>query len=662
MFGYSHTWSEALRCLMLALAVMIPFGAATAAPDTFPGDSTQNGLRAEGPGADTSPTSRPGDAPPPVAVLPLTSYEIDSTQLDRLTARFEQALAGSGACRVVARRADTLETAGAALIVRGELSTAGGRDIVMAVRVDDVESGRVLHALSRTCPASDARTCVDSAATEVARRLRETVDAAPNLGAALEQERELAAMGKGATDTAGARYISVLPIVGEDFDQGILRVLADDFRKSLLETGVFQVMERELMEEIFMEQDFQMSDQCDQTQCVVEAGKIIGVSRIVSTTVSRTGTNRVVISARLVDVATAQVVASASQEERGAFYEAARSVLANLATALAGAPNDAYTAYLEQVRRLDDRLARRFSCSALGFGAYPVYMAQQSERRTYRELFATNASLETNDDPYLEIPSDEVDVGGGLSVAVRLWRWLFVESCWSLYRSQWKETTGRLAYTLRSSTEWNNDSLVYSGPYATSWNQWDAWTVLTGGIGAKILLLQTHNFSLGLTVGPQYGYVKHDIVLRENYSWTANVEAVESDSLFGLQRLAGTTTYQTEISGHGIGYVLGPCAEYAVSPRVGIELRAELNGLYVFGMKGAETRDRVYATRAFTDATTTSIEEHDTYDVVLVRRTDAATGIEYFVPVGTDAVLPEDEETAREWCTFRMAVGINIYF
>jgi hypothetical protein len=57
------------------------------------------------------------------------------------------------------------------------------------------------------------------------------------------------------------------------------RFLSDRLRTELFETGGFQVVEREKMEEILKEQGFQNTG-CTSVECAVEIGQLLNVRRI----------------------------------------------------------------------------------------------------------------------------------------------------------------------------------------------------------------------------------------------------------------------------------------------------------------------------------------------------------------------------------------------
>ena len=87
-------------------------------------------------------------------------------------------------------------------------------------------------------------------------------------------------------------------------DEGTL--LTETLRSSLVGTEYFRVVSRNDMETILQEQHFQRTDSCDDTQCLVEMGKILAVQRIVGATVGKVGST-FALSIRLVDVETGEI-------------------------------------------------------------------------------------------------------------------------------------------------------------------------------------------------------------------------------------------------------------------------------------------------------------------------------------------------------------------
>jgi len=83
--------------------------------------------------------------------------------------------------------------------------------------------------------------------------------------------------------------------------------LTHRLRAELLGTGQFNVMERQRMESILTEQGFQQTGACSDDACVVEAGKILGVSKMIAGSVAKVG-SLFEISIRMIDVGSGRIL------------------------------------------------------------------------------------------------------------------------------------------------------------------------------------------------------------------------------------------------------------------------------------------------------------------------------------------------------------------
>ncbi len=110
--------------------------------------------------------------------------------------------------------------------------------------------------------------------------------------------------------------------------------LTDRLRSMLVRTHAFTVIDRGLMEDVLSEQGFQMSG-CTSTDCAVEAGKILGVERMLSGTIGRLG-KLYTIDIILIDVSTSQIIKSLTRDYRGEV-EGLVDLMKSLADELAGA-------------------------------------------------------------------------------------------------------------------------------------------------------------------------------------------------------------------------------------------------------------------------------------------------------------------------------------
>ncbi|RQV94580.1 hypothetical protein EH221_07275 [bacterium] len=94
--------------------------------------------------------------------------------------------------------------------------------------------------------------------------------------------------------------IAVLDLVGNNVSEPDAKALTDRLRAELFSTGKFIVLEREKMDAILQEQQFQLSS-CTSDACAVEVGQLLAVEQIVSGSVSKVG-QTYTVTARLIGV------------------------------------------------------------------------------------------------------------------------------------------------------------------------------------------------------------------------------------------------------------------------------------------------------------------------------------------------------------------------
>ncbi|MEN9355586.1 MAG: hypothetical protein RL318_2911 [Fibrobacterota bacterium] len=111
------------------------------------------------------------------------------------------------------------------------------------------------------------------------------------------------------------------------------QVLSDRFRVELFQLKNFRLLEREKVDEILKEQGFQKSGACEQSECAVEVGKLLGVNRMIIGTVSHIGTTWTV-TARVVNVETGEILQTAVQDQKGEIDALLQPGMADLAERL----------------------------------------------------------------------------------------------------------------------------------------------------------------------------------------------------------------------------------------------------------------------------------------------------------------------------------------
>ncbi|MDP8207509.1 MAG: CsgG/HfaB family protein [Candidatus Electryonea clarkiae] len=98
-------------------------------------------------------------------------------------------------------------------------------------------------------------------------------------------------------------------------------MFSDILRDELFQTGKFRVLERIKMEEILAEVGFQMSG-CASDECIIAAGQMLGVEQMVAGSIGKIGT-LYVISIRLIDVETGELISTGSSRHKGSIEDVA---------------------------------------------------------------------------------------------------------------------------------------------------------------------------------------------------------------------------------------------------------------------------------------------------------------------------------------------------
>ncbi|MBL7995749.1 hypothetical protein JNM05_10295 [bacterium] len=92
--------------------------------------------------------------------------------------------------------------------------------------------------------------------------------------------------------------------------------LANRFRGILVQTQVFDVVEREKMNDILKAQDFNLSDECNSAECAVQVGQLLGVTQMIAGDLGKLGSTYT-IDLRLIDVESGKILQSKTQDYKG---------------------------------------------------------------------------------------------------------------------------------------------------------------------------------------------------------------------------------------------------------------------------------------------------------------------------------------------------------
>ncbi len=107
--------------------------------------------------------------------------------------------------------------------------------------------------------------------------------------------------------------VAILDMELTGMDSSMIPIFTNRFRAELITTDEFDVMERNRMEEILQEQGFQQTGACTSDECLVEAGRMLGVARMIAGSVGKVGT-LFTITARMIDVETGRILLSVTED------------------------------------------------------------------------------------------------------------------------------------------------------------------------------------------------------------------------------------------------------------------------------------------------------------------------------------------------------------
>lgn len=129
--------------------------------------------------------------------------------------------------------------------------------------------------------------------------------------------------------------VAVLPFEAGSMQPTEVRIIEDALATEILSSGKARVMERAQMDKILGEQGFQNSGTCDQNECAVKMGQLLGIDKIVVGSMGKLGETWV-LSSRLVDVASGEVIASSTRKKEGAIDDIISTTVPDLRQDLFG--------------------------------------------------------------------------------------------------------------------------------------------------------------------------------------------------------------------------------------------------------------------------------------------------------------------------------------
>jgi TolB-like protein len=193
--------------------------------------------------------------------------------------------------------------------------------------------------------------------------------------------------------------IAVNDLQAKGVTQSEADMVSERLRVELLNTNIFRVMERGQMEQILKEQGFQQSGVCTDQSCLVEAGQLLGVQRMVAGTIGKIGSTYS-ITIRMINVATGEILFATTNDCRceidQVLIKSTKDIAEKMAQKNAAILNPAQplksnpAAVVEPVKtengnthKLKTNLGLKIAAGALTFGAAVVgyYMETQVQKK-----------------------------------------------------------------------------------------------------------------------------------------------------------------------------------------------------------------------------------------------------------------------------------------
>ena len=136
--------------------------------------------------------------------------------------------------------------------------------------------------------------------------------------------------------TSTVQNVAVMDFeVREGVSVGTAASLSDVFISQLAVTQEFEIVDHNRIKTILQDQEFQQSVHCSQSECIVEAGRILGLGKIFVGTVGKIG--RIFsVNIQMIDVPTGRIQMNKNYQHDGDVEELAQDIIPTLALQMAG--------------------------------------------------------------------------------------------------------------------------------------------------------------------------------------------------------------------------------------------------------------------------------------------------------------------------------------
>jgi hypothetical protein len=283
--------------------------------------------------------------------------------------------------------------------------------------------------------------------------------------------------------------VTVLPIASSILNEDTRLFLTDQFRQYLRATDSFAVMTRDLMKEILNEQEFQMSESCDQTSCMVQVGKLVGAQAIISLVVIENKKRCYSASCKMISVESGEIIAQATETRTGEKIATIERMLRNIAGAIAGKPTKDHLEFLAERDKISKKQLQRFKMALYTQGSLPIRIVTDDPYIPRQKFYDKDTSIHK-----WGLPEKEFNYGFGLGFSMKLNERIWLKSQFSLDRSNesrefivWDETLENVNIHHTSNTGINHMLFDLS-------------------LGLETILFKNTHFQFTVTTMPLAGY------------------------------------------------------------------------------------------------------------------------------------------------------------
>ncbi len=190
--------------------------------------------------------------------------------------------------------------------------------------------------------------------------------------------------------------------------------ISDFFRTEMVNTNLFNVLERSNMEKILEEQQFQLTG-CTEQECAVQMGKLLNVEKIIIGTVSKFDLYYY-ITARVIDIETGEITVSEKirSKKKKSLPDKSEQLASYISKLLTGKkPQKREWLQEKDIVYLNLSIGN-YAISDIEYSQrYARFLLGYSFTEKLSAIFSCNLPISNNEDPYLKVTRAVTYYGAG---------------------------------------------------------------------------------------------------------------------------------------------------------------------------------------------------------------------------------------------------------